>query len=573
MNRIATEADKLIYGDYITLGDLIIDAPSKVYADGSKEVLYYFMGSRDWKTLRENATIWIDGGKLGYVNLIKFNNTANSQTPWLIKSARIKNIPNTKVIIGSLTCHGLSCLEIDGVSEEFPGLMKWVPTRKFLTGYFGIHIKNKNMSDGHGMDVSVLNGGTIKIAGFEIQYGFSGLRLASAAIDLIIEQIEINNFYIHDTVEGEGFYLGSTQSTARAKLKNLKIRNGVLARTAAESLQIQHMIGGADVRDLIIYAADTNWLCPFKAGQSTGIQWVNASGNNKLTNIIVDGFASNGYMPFGSDQDIINAPSGKSFVENILFNDGRATGMYLHNTAKYGLNWHYKNIYYRAFNNTYYERTGEKLSPYIISRKWGTDPIFFEHIVHDGSKLNVFEDVKGINIGEIILDTQMPVPKYINSGFGNTPANKIKIWHQFLAGYFPASKPINNVATVKVPTEWKLDDIAIDARADGTYGFFKCIVSHITETGTTVARPQESTYFIHLTWDENGIRNDQTGWNKNLTQSLFPPDDLRLASDCYWKGKGMGVKNIIQKEVILDDYIFDGERIVITDRTTYKTKI
>jgi hypothetical protein len=573
MNRIASEADKLIYGDYITSGDLIIDAPSKVYADGSKEVVYYWMGSKDWKTLRENATIWIDGEKLGFVDLIKFNNSANSQTPWLIKSARIKNIPTTKVVAGSLSCHGLLNLEIDGVSEMFPGLMKWSPTRKFLTGYFGIHIKNKNMDGGHGIDASVLNGGSIKLEGFEIQFGFSGVRLSSAAVDLIVQSIEIDNFYIHDTVEGEGFYLGSTQSTARAKLKNLKVKNGILARTAAEALQFQHMIGGADVKDIVIFAADTNWLKPFQAGQSTGIQWVNSSGINKLSNIIVDGFATNGYMPFGSDQDIQNAPSGKSIVENVLFNDGSVGGMYLHNTAKYGVNWHYKNVYYRAFNQKYFERTGEKFVPHIISRKWGTDPIFFERLIHDGSKPKVFEDVKGINVGEVILDTQMPAPKYLNTGFGNAPANKIKIWHQFLAGYFPASKPVNNVATVKVPTEWKLDDIAIDAREDGTYEFYKCIVSHITSTGTTVPRPKESTFFTHLTWDENGIRNDQSGWNKNLAQSLFPPDDLRLANDCYWKEKGMGVKGIVQRENIVDEYVFDGERVVITDRATYKTKI
>jgi hypothetical protein len=564
MNRIAVEADKAIYGDYITVGDLIIDTPNKSFADGSKEVLYYFM-VKDWPTLREGAVIWIDGEKLGYVRKIQFRNTANGQTPWLIKSASIKNIPHTKIVCGGLSCHGLLNLTVSGVSEKYQGLLRWSPSRRFATGHFGIHVKSANMFSGHGIELSTLNHGSVKIEGFEIQHGFSGVRLYSAAIDMFVSGIDISNFYIHDTCGGEGFYIGSTQAGTKAKIKNLKIKNGFLARTAAEAVQLQHMIGGAEVSDLIVYAADTDWLHAFQAHQDTAIQWVVASGFNKLSNVIVDGFAAQSLCPFGSDQDVANASLGQSVVENILFNDGRKTGSYLHNSAHFGMNWTYKDLYYRAFNNTYSDRTGEKAVPYIISNRHGTDPVKYEKIIHDGSKPEIFENPNAVQIGEIVLDKSLPAPKYINSGFGNAPAHTIKIWHQYFGNYFDGPN--------YTPTEWKFGEIAIDAREDGTYVFCKCIQEHITATGTTVLRPKESPMFLQLTWDANGIRNDQAGHDATSAQSLFPPDDFRLAVDCYWKAKGMGVKNIIQKEEIIDRYVYDGEIYIVTDCKTYKAKV
>jgi len=573
MNRIAVDADKLIYGDYITAGDLIIDTPTKVFADGSKEVSYYFI-VKEWPTLREGAVIWLDGDALGFIKKFQFRNTSVGLTPWLIQSASIRNIPHTKVVCGAITCHGLLNLHISGYSEKYKGLLYWPESRKFATGHFGIHVKNTNMTGGHGIEASTLSGGSVKIDCVEIQHGFSGVRLYSIAADMIVEGITITNFYIHDTGGGEGFYIGSTQAGAKAKIKNLHIDKGILARTAAESVQLQHMIGGADIHNIIIYAADTDWLHAFQPYQDTGIQWVVASGVNKLRNVILDGFASQGLMPFGSDQDPVNAPNGESIVENVLFNDGRQTGSYLHNSAKFGMKWKYKDIYYRAFNDSYADGTGEKVLPYIISKRWGTDPAHYERVIHDGSKSRVFDNPIGLEIGEVILDTTMPAPKYKNTGFGNIPANKIKIWHQTYGKYFAGAD--------NTPTKWKANDIAMDVREDGTWLFCKVLTNHVSPTGETKRPADDCCKFMVLTWDENGVRNDDENWSKDSVQSFFPPDDLRLADDCYWKSKGMGllldeapVEEIPTevREEIIEQYISGGYVNIVTSKGTYKIQI
>lgn len=589
-NRIATIEDISIYGNYITPGDLIIDTPTTVFDDGSKDVVYYFM-AKQWPTIREGAIIWLDGDKLGFVKKYQFRNTSVSNTPWTISSASIRNIPHTKVVCGGITSHGLLNLHVSGFSAKYRGLLYWPQSRKFATGHFGIHVINNTMYTGHGIELATLHGGSIKIDTVEIQHGFSGIRLYSSAIDIVVEGIEISNFYIHDTGGGEAFYIGSTQAGAKAKLKNLKIKNGIVARTAAEGVQLQHMIGGCDVKDIIIYGADTDFLNPFQPYQDTAIQFVVASGINKLSNVIVDGFAAQGFSPYGSDQDPTNAPSGEALIENVLINDGRKTGSYLHNSAKFGIKWNYKNVYFRGFNNSYADGTGEKHLPYIISKRHGTDPVNYERIIHDGSKERVIEDVKDFNtneIGEIILEKTLPAPKYVNSGFGSTPVSKVKVWHQYYAKFFAGAD--------YTPTKWKYDDIAIDSREDGTYVFCKCIQDHVTITGSTVIRPKDSDQFLVLSWDENGIRNDQAGHDATLVQSFFPPDDLRLADDCYWKAKGFGVKDILTtepveptpipnipdpvepepqpvKEAIVEQYVMNNEMIIVTDKGNYKQSL
>jgi len=546
MNRIATEADKIVYGDYIVPGDLIIDTPTKVLADGSKEVNYYFM-AKEWPGIAEGATIWIDGEKLGFTNLLRFRNTSDSLVPWTISKARIKNIPHTQVVTGGISCDGLKDWELDGQCQHYPGLTKWSPSRKFASGHFGFHVKNIAV---HGIGGSVLDGGTIKLRGFECQFGFSGVRLNSAEKPVTIESTVIENFYIHDTYDGEGFYLGSTQSGQLPKLKNLKIRNGFLARTGAEAVQVQHLVGGADIRNVILYACDTNWLNAFQSGQDTGIQWVCASGLNNLSYVIVDGYASNGMIPFGSDQDLLNASKGRSVVSNILFNDGRAIGMYQHNSAKFGMSWEYDNLYFRGFNESY-AVTGKSRLPYIISRKWGTDPVKFGRIIHDGSKDRVFDSMDGIISGEVILDKEMPAPNYQNSGF-TEPASQIMFWHQFYGKYFPNAD--------NTPTKWERGDIAID-RTAGRHLFCKCLVSH---TATEVRPADNPAQFEILKWDSNGVRSDQPGYRHgDPLQSAFPPDDLRLKSTCYWRKKGFGVKGVSERLDIVDEYVFDGYRVTV----------
>lgn len=524
-NHIATLDDRARYGAYIEPGDVIIDTPTKI-TNGERDVIYYFMG-RQWPGLREGGTIWLDGDKLGKLNLIKFCNTSNPLMRWHVESAKIKNIPNTQVTAKAFVCQGLKRFELDGESTWFPGLTKWPDDRRFLTGGFGFHVIG-NSSGGHCYSITVRDGGSIRLNGFEAQHAFSGLRINGGDYDITVESLEISNFYIHDTGTGEGQYLGGTHKPPLAKLKNLRIHHGIITRTAAEAVQVQHLVGGADIHHITVFAADVRWLNEFGPGQDTGIQWSVDAGENAFHHIIVDGFASVGMIPFGSDQRPVG---GVSRVTDVLFNDGRDMGIYLHKSARFGVHWIFRNIYFRGFTSLYHKETGRRKTLYYVSRKYGTDRVTFDNIFHDGSKTKVFDDTTGLEIGTVVRK-KMPPPVYRNSGF-HEPAHRIQQWHPYYAAYFPVSR--RDTVIVQVPVLWEAGDIAIETV--GQYRFYKCIKTHHADE---ILRPEKNPCFVRLTWDANGVRSDQASWNADSRQSDFPPDDFRLQKDNYWKKLGIG---------------------------------
>jgi len=525
-NRIATTRDQMIYGTYITPGDLIIDTPTKVRADGA-ELNYYFM-AKQWPGLREGGTIWIDGEKLGFVRMIKLSNTSSAIEPWHVQSVRLKNIPHTQVVTEHLFVQGIRHFELDGESEQYPGLSKWPSTRKFVTGSFGFHVIGK-LTGGHGISISVSDGGTIKMKGFEAQHGFSAVRINHGDHDLVIDSIDITNFYVHDTIEGEGFYIGATHKPPLARIRGLRMYNGIITRTAAEALQVQHLIGGTDISHITIRAADVRWMNAFQPGQDTGIQWSIDAGDNKLHHIIVDGFGSVGLVPFGSD---IQPVGGVSEVSDILFNDGLDMGMYLHKSGAHGIHWVFERIHYANMNERPdYLRTGRPDRNYIVSAKNGTDEYTFRDIHFDRSKQKVFQDTAALNVGHSSSESAR-APVYRNSGFYEA-ASRIRQWFPVFGKYFPASK----AGKFKIPTCWDEGDIAIVTEDE--YRFYLCKISHESDG----VHPKESRYFTLVTWDENGIRNDRPGWSSAAKQSYFPPDDLRLEADNYWRELGYGIND------------------------------
>ncbi|HEX2549935.1 MAG TPA: hypothetical protein VHM20_08905, partial [Gammaproteobacteria bacterium] len=126
MNRIAQLEDKLIYGDYIEVGDLIIDSPSKILSENVGEIFYYFF-SKTWPLFRENGTIWFDGNKLSKyeINAVRFSNGAAENALWHVESVTFKPIPNTQLkVVGRypntlgyiFSIQGLKNITIDGFS-------------------------------------------------------------------------------------------------------------------------------------------------------------------------------------------------------------------------------------------------------------------------------------------------------------------------------------------------------------------------------------------------------------------------------------------------------------------------
>jgi hypothetical protein len=531
-NRVATQKDIRLYGHYITPGDLIIDSPTRSFADGINAVSYMNI-STSFPDMRENAMIWVDGKKLGAYCEFRLTN-GDEQTPWHITSATIKPIPGTRMDgIFSKNGHkgflhliqGLKYLRIDGGDDrKYPGLTSFPKKRVFLKGSFGIGATSTGIYKGyHVFSVSVLDGGSIYISGVEGEHGFSVLRLQGGSYDWTVS-ITIENCYVHDS-NSEGMYIGATHAPPLAKIKDLKIKNVICARTGSEALQMQHLIGNCHVSNVTIFDADAGYLKQFQRGQDTGIQLSADQGQNIIENIIVDSWGSHGINLFGSDA-FPAGDSSNTTIRNVLLNDGRGPAIYPHNLCKYGMTWLFEDIYIRKPNNDYYIKNRLEPVDYTIAANNGSDSISFSRIFYDMSNPKVFQNKAKLNVGEQ-TETELPAPEYINSGFYE-PASKIKVWHQYFAKYLTWQDSI--------PTPWEVGDIAEDMEPGQLPLFYKCITAH----ESTSDRPKSSPNFMILSWDEYGIRSDQPNWNKQSNQKPYPPDDLRIKADSYYGKLNMG---------------------------------
>ncbi len=531
-NRIATKRDISLYGRYITVGDLILDRPTKLMPDGIHKLVYTRI-SKAFPTLRENAVIWVDGNKLGRYCEFRLLN-GKETTPWHISNATIKPIPGTGMK-GVYTdnsyggflhlIQGLKNVRIDGGDDaKYPGLNSFPRNRVFLKGSFGISATSIGIYKSfHVFSISVLDGGSIYLSGLEGEHGFSVLRLQGGSYDWTVS-ITIENCYLHDTAS-EGAYIGFTHALPGAKIKDLTMKNIICARTGSEALQMQHLVGKAHVSNATLFASDAGYLRQFMPGQDTGIQLSSDQGENVIENVVVDSWGSHGLNLFGSDA----FPAGKNSkttVRNILFNDGRGPAIYLHPSCKHGMNWHFEDIYLRKPNNDYYKQNRAATPDYIICANEGTDIVSFDRVTHDGKLSNVFQDKANLTIGTVTQE-ELPQIAYVNSGFYE-PASKIKVWHQFFGAYITGKS--------KVPTHWEVGDIAQDMQPGSLPVFCKCLVEH----DATSVRPKDNPNFVILLWDEKGCRSDQPEWRKGDTQRPYPPDDLRVKENSYYANLNIG---------------------------------
>lgn len=541
-NHIVTTTEDLTYGgklewlDQLKPGDLILDTK-----DSQGRLYFYFM-NQSWPGLVDGGTIWIDGDKCGEMTEIVFRNGGQQNYDWgTRKNIKIRPIPGTQVRAKSFTCFGVLNLVIDGYSPTYPGIEALNNGKRFLSGNFGFHMKG-NITGNHAYQVSVLDGGTATIKCVEAQYGFSGIRFQSAAVDQKVT-LNLSNFYIHDTGDGEGLYLGMTTSGAVPKIK-MYINDGVLARTACEAMQLQHLIG-SDVRNITIVSADMAWLHAFQPYQDTGIQLLIDGGVNNIRNIILDGSATSSVSMFSSVESA--AYTGKVCnITNILINEPRQGGHYLHNSAKYGVQWNVTDLFYRNNNHTYVI-TGESEPQYYTSKRWGTDQYTFRRIYYTAvDKPTFFQSpTTGITFDSIFAVSQLPSIKYVNSGF-HEPMGRVMQWQESFGGYHPItfvydadgktrSKNSDGTYIVKyVPVEYDSGVIVLDHT---DHKFYKCVVGHKANATRPGALPDK---WLPLTWDSYGVRSDQEDWNPVTQQYIFPPDDYRLQENCYWRDRNMG---------------------------------
>lgn len=422
-------------------GDLLIDSFTR-----DRDVLIYKI-SESFPGLKEEATIWVDGNALEGCTSFKIFNGSDT-TPWHIKKAEIRVVQGTRQphiksnnVNYGFCCHGLEHLTFANIKSE---------------GFGG---------KGFPFVVSVVGDGYIKIRDIEGVYGFASLRIPGN-VEAIVT-LDISNFKVHDTVTGEGLYIGHAKTGPVTKFKGT-INTGTIARTACEALQLQHC-AGLDVYDITCFAANTEWICPFQPYQDTAIQWNCASGNNQLRNILVDSFASLGVNMFGGDGvGSINKAS------NMLFYGGRGSGIRMDATCKKGGSWLFNDIHFGGWTDEYYTKTRVSGDPYLLPSMLGSDYL----------QINNFSS------------NQISKPEYVNSGF---ESSNIQQWKPYYLGHLQGGNQ-------EVKTTWKKGEIVIET--NGEYAFYRTLVDHQTD----LISPKNSDKFEPVKWDGN----------------LLPPDDLRL---------------------------------------------
>ncbi len=540
-NRVATLLDVAKYGTFITEGDLILDKPTNPvpFADGINQLRYTKVSS-SFPTMRENAIIWVDGNKLqSYCEFRLLN--GNETTPWHISSATIKPIPGTRMN-GIVTansyggfCHliqGLKNMRLEGTSKEFPGLSEFPAERKFTKGSFGISATSKGYYGGYHMfSLSVLNGGTMHIDGVEGEHGFSVLRLQGGSYDWTVT-IHIENCYTHDT-GSEGFYIGATHGPPLAKIK-ATIKNCFFARTGSESLQLQHLVGDSYISNITIYSADAGYLNQFQPNQDTGIQLNPAGGTTTLKNVVLDGWGSNGVNLFGS---AFTTAGAKTKIENNLLINGRGPAIYIHNSAKYHMDWTIDSLTISKPNGEFFINNKMPALPWLISNNNGTDTFRISNIKFDGL-VTLFQNTSKLIITDLFKTTPADI-EYINTGFPE-PAHKIKFYTQFYAKYFSG---VDNK-----PAVYKPGDILEDMEPLHEPVFVKVL----QEFTATDVRAKNRPECMVLTWDAAGIRNDQPKWNAAAVQKLYPPDDLRVKRSNYYGRLNIGV---VEEAPLVDDLL------------------
>lgn len=508
-NRVATLLDVAKYGTYITVGDLILDKPTNgvPFADGINQLRYTSI-SKSFPTLRENATLWIDGTKIGPLCEIRFLNV-NETTPWLITTATIKPIPGTRVN-GIVTknsyggflylVQGLKFLTIDGESEAYPGL-KGLDGKSFVKGRFGFGATSTGYYGGYHMySISVLNGGKLVIKGFEGEHGFSVLRVNGGSYDWTVS-LEVSNFYIHDS-GSEGQYLGATHGPPYAKLKDLQIHDGIIARSGSESLQLQHLIGKAWIHNVTMFACDAGYLNEFQPYQDTGLQISPDEGDIRIENLVIDSWGSRAITCFGAPSD---SPNKLTTFRKILMIHGRAEAIYKHPSADlYGMNFKLDSLYILNLNSDYY--IGNKAAnPSWIVNTTSTDKF---------SLTNVFYK-------------DQPEVDYVNSGFHET-ADKVKYYAKTRGKY------LSGLDSALV--EYYPGEILPDREPLKDQVFVK-VINRFTASNV---RPKNNPNCQILTWDSNTVRSDQPGWCSTCIQKPYPPDDLQVTANSYYGKLNIG---------------------------------
>lgn len=545
-NRYATSGDVASYNisthGQLKLNDYIIDTATGM-SGGLGQIFINNCGT-SMSSLPAGGTIWFDATSLPDLYNVYL---ANGGTLWDNGSSAdnpVKIRPLGGQIKITMTAASNTArmwlladfehVEINGYVAGFTGMVhNWTGP---LHNSFGFVISGGTELNDNAFQLFV--GGpsglkTIDIKNVEIEHGFCGIRANVETAALTMQRFSVIGCYIHDSLEGEGAYLGKTSAAPYVEYEEMIIRDVVIARAAAEGLQLQHMISNATrvslQENFVIWGPDGRWKHPFEPFQDNGAQWVADEGRNKMRNFIIDGGAN-------TMLSILSGSTGTPTIEpaviqNGLFNDGRDRGIYTASGLTNGVNWELIDLYFRAFNNTYPELTEAASNTHVISHN-GTDKFSAKNITWDNSKTNLWEDATDID--DIIgtqQDNAMDAPAYNMPSFPDRLASQYSQWgEEYTVGVRTGDK-----------IDYALDAIVANWVPGQEYKYYNCILAH---TSSAATRPDlDATHWEEILWDEEGWPNYHANHDAGDTQTEYGWDDYRLTADSEWNLKGMGLRS------------------------------
>lgn len=547
-NRYANSTDVSTYSPstfgQLQLNDYIWDTPFST--SGGYGQIYVTNIATQFASLRVGGTIWFDAAALPDLYSVYMTNEANGGAAWQPAGSTTGDVIRLRPLGGQIKTVATSAsstarlwliadfiqLEINGYVPTFTGMKHdWSGQ---LMGSFGFTWDGGTVLSDDTFQIMIDGSSgiqSIALYNLDIAHGFCALRIVPGNTDISNVSFRAERLYLHDSIEGEMFYVGQTTGTPFVKWENVTIKDVICARSAAEAIQLQHLLstaGRAYQENFVIYASADLWKAPFQPFQDNGFQWVVDEGRNVMRNGIIDGSANS---PISVISSSVGTPdSDPAVIENVLINDTRDLGIYIGASVNQGVSWEYRNVYFNNANNTYNELTEATVSQYFISYN-GSDKSSFINMTWDNSKPNLFEDETGLEIFGTVQDNAMSNPEYRNHGFPDRIAEQIEIYNE---SYTLAPRVGDKI-------DYNLDDIGIRWLPGTSYRFYNCILAH-TSSGST--HPEsDPTHWELIQWDEEGDPSYDAAWDSGDSQSYYPPDDFRLVSNTTWNLEGMGLSS------------------------------
>ena len=339
--RIATAADAAAIPQ-ANVGDFIVDG--KNTSDG----IYITTASNfaNSPTLGPGKKILIKGGNYTFVHLDIPNVVGSAAEPIIITNYHGQVSTRRMSILGAK--HWVLTGRYNPARKTGDSkYLGWESTAGHYQGQFGFDIRNgwqNTTASGLGVGGNATD--------YEIEYievgdgGFAGMLLKSDNSSVDMENVFIHDNYVHDS-DGEGIYLGSTQSDPQHQFRNLRISNNVIARAGLNSLQAGQLADNVIIENNVFIMGTINWKSPFGAYQDQGVQFGLRRGGTTFRNNIVVGGSEVLLIAFLYPRAGLASDADAAFiVEDNLLLGGRSKGA------------------------GYLESRGDQLTPVILRRNY-----------------------------------------------------------------------------------------------------------------------------------------------------------------------------------------------------------